>query len=513
VSKARTDCQLLSAHLDGDAGAFEELAGRHAAMVLGTCRRLLGSGPDAEDAAQAVFVVLVRKARRLADGGGDLGGWLHRTAGMVSCTALRARRNRTRREREASMTREHDRSAEAWSRLEGDLDAALDSLPSNYRDVLVLRYFEGLSGAETAQRLAVPESTVSTRASRALERLRAKLGARGKGLGAAALGALIAEQALAAPADPFIPSVVAAAKGAAASAPILALAEGVLNMMFWTKVKIAALWALAAGLLAVATPLAVGALSGERRDATNPAAAAPVANEAKPVAGLKLTLSLVPEKIACADACAAKAGGRWNKCAACIGRTPYGGKCWSCSLNAGTCEVCGKKVPADRVSLREVKAGENYRLALTLENVSKEKLRICDYLIGWRKVKLELTGPAADSVKKMPTGVDFCLAAIEEKNFPALAPGEKRAYWIRLTGNPPGINQGSVKTCLLKPGAYKLVVVYINDVDSYFDHRTRKNVKMAGTWKNTVKSQVLELKVTGTVKPPPAGGPRVIHAW
>ncbi len=199
-------------------------------MVLGTCRRLLGEGPDAEDAAQAAFVVMVRKARGLAGGTGDLGGWLHRTARMVSRTALRARRTRTRREREASMTRERDRAAEAWNSLRGDLDAELDSLPSGYRDVLVLRYFEGLSGVETAERLAVPESTVNTRASRALERLRARLGAGGRGLGAAALGALIAERASAAPATPFIPSVVAAAKGAAASAPILALAEGVLSM-------------------------------------------------------------------------------------------------------------------------------------------------------------------------------------------------------------------------------------------------------------------------------------------
>jgi hypothetical protein len=185
--------------------------------------------------------------------------------------------------------------------------------------------------------------------------------------------------------------------------------------------------------------------------------------------------------------------------------------CHACSISANTCMVCGKALPAEGTSVG-FKAGAGVRLMLTFENVSKEKLRLCDYLLNMRKVKLEIAGLAADSVKRIPTGMEFCLAAIDRNNFPELAPGAKRTYWMRLTGNPPGINQGAFKTCLLKPGAYRVVAVFSNDVDSYFDHRTRKNVKMEGTWKNTVRSQVLELKATGEFKPLPAGGPGLLRA-
>jgi hypothetical protein len=67
-----------------------------------------------------------------------------------------------------------------------------------------------------------------------------------------------------------------------------------------------------------------------------------------------------------------------------------------------------------------------------------------------------------------------------------------------------------VRTCLLKAGDYRLVAVYTNSTDSYFDHRLRKKVKLPGkVWKNTLKSQDLAIKITGTVKPPPKGGPRL----
>jgi RNA polymerase sigma factor (sigma-70 family) len=226
---------------------------------------MLGSGPDAEDAAQATFVLLTRKAGQLA-GAPDLGAWLHRSARLVSRTALRARRRRLRHEREAAMAVVKGSGTEQlWRRYADRLDAALDSLPAACRQALVLCYFEGLSQREAAERLSVPESTLSSRCTRGLEKLRARLGVRERRLGAAGLGALLAGHAGQSLPDSFVVSAVSAAKGAAASAPVLALTEGALTMMFWSKLKATGLWLTAAAVLAAATPLAVVAASGEKQ--------------------------------------------------------------------------------------------------------------------------------------------------------------------------------------------------------------------------------------------------------
>ena len=239
MNEGRTDGQLLAGHLSGDEAAFERLAARHAAMVLASCRRVLGAGPDAEDAAQAAFMVLVRKARSLV-GERDLGRWLHRTAVLVSRNALRARGRRSRREQEAAVVKPAGREAEEagriWRECAPRLDSALESLPAAQRQALVLCYFEGLSQSQAAERLNLPEGTVATRCARGLEKLRRQLAYRGAVVGVPALGALLLEQAAGAAGalpEAFLPSVAAAAKGAAASAPILALTEGALKMMFW----------------------------------------------------------------------------------------------------------------------------------------------------------------------------------------------------------------------------------------------------------------------------------------
>ncbi|MHC4914058.1 MAG: RNA polymerase sigma factor, partial [Planctomycetota bacterium] len=241
MSGTPTDGEILADHLGGSGSAFEVLASRHAAMVLAACRRVLGGGPDAEDAAQAVFMVLLRRARSLT-GQRDLGRWLHRTAVLVSRNALRARARRARREKEAAVVKPAgsgpERGEQVWQDMAPQLDSALELLPAAQRQVLVLCYFEGLSQSQAAERLALPEGTVATRCARGLEKLRRQLSSRGAVVGAAALGKLLLERAAeAAGALPelFLPSVVSAAKGAAASAPILALTEGALKMMFWTK--------------------------------------------------------------------------------------------------------------------------------------------------------------------------------------------------------------------------------------------------------------------------------------
>ncbi|MHC4914776.1 MAG: RNA polymerase sigma factor [Planctomycetota bacterium] len=97
-----SDGALLGEYLDAaNAAAFEELSRRHAGMVYGVCRRVLGAAADAEDAAQAVFLALVRSAAKLR-GSGDLTGWLYRTAVLTARYHARSRAHRRKREQEAA---------------------------------------------------------------------------------------------------------------------------------------------------------------------------------------------------------------------------------------------------------------------------------------------------------------------------------------------------------------------------------------------------------------------------
>jgi RNA polymerase sigma factor (sigma-70 family) len=520
MSDARTDGELLGAHLRGDEPAFEVLATRHAAMVLGVCRRLLGAGPDAEDATQATFVLLARKARKLT-AAREVGAWLHRSAKLVSRTALRARGRRRRHEKEAAVMGDKADSGTdlLWSQHADGLDDALDSLPGTYRQALVLCYFEGLSQREAAERLSVPESTLSSHCTRGLEKLRARLGVSdrrmGAGASAVALGAAIGARAAEPVPDLFISSVVSAAKGAAASAPVLALTEGALKVMFWTKMKTVAASVAAVAILAAGIPFAVSAASGEKGVAGGKTS---TVVQPVPVAGLKLTLSLAPVKITCNKACSDKLVRRPGVrkkptyCSSCKNYCGRGKLCWSCAFDKASCQACAKKLPKGLAEIKEFKAGDRVRLALTFENVSKKKLRICNYMLGPWLTKWKITGPDAGSVKTVRTGMMFCLTAITEKNFPELAPGEKITFAVYLAGNPPAINQGPTKTCLLKAGSYKLVATYTNKKNGYMNHRTRQNVILDNVWKNTVKSPPLTVKITGTFKAMPKGGPRILRA-
>jgi RNA polymerase sigma factor (sigma-70 family) len=438
LESERTDRELLAAHLAGDEGAFEQLAARHAAMVLAACRRQL-SGGDAEDAAQATFLVLVRKARSLASGQGDLGAWLHRAASNVARTARRALATRARHEKEAGAM-QSARSAghepePLWREGKKHLDAALDSLPENYSQALVLCYFEGLSQSQAAARLSIPESTVATRCSRGLEKLRARLPAgRGRRMSVAALGTLLLAHVPQAgeglPLD-FLPSVVAAAKGAAVSAPILALTEGALKVMFWSKLKVVGACLAAAAVLAVATPQAMKAISGEKPK--------PVAKVTPPPAvdGLRVTLT--------------------------AGKT-------------------------------EFSPGEKVKLTLCFENVSKEKMRVFLPPANWldRSLSWTASGPGA---QKQMVARNMMARLSGLKDYPELAPGAKKTVELQLGGNPPQVTGWQ----LTRPGEYKLSVAYRYSMTNpmhYGGGAPGRGQPVPGkVWKGTVATNTLKLRL------------------
>jgi RNA polymerase sigma factor (sigma-70 family) len=179
-TSAAEDAALLQRfHAQRDEGAFAELVRRHGPMVLGVCRRLLRNEHDAEDAFQAAFLVLARRAAAL-DRPERLGNWLHGVAVRVAREAPARAAARDVREASARVARPADPLAELRGReLRAVVDEEIARLPEAYRAAFVLCHLEGHTHAETARALGCPQGSVSWRLARACELLRKRLTQRG----------------------------------------------------------------------------------------------------------------------------------------------------------------------------------------------------------------------------------------------------------------------------------------------------------------------------------------------
>jgi RNA polymerase sigma factor (sigma-70 family) len=253
------DAELLGRILtERDPAAFEVLVWRHGAMVLGLCRRLLRNEQDAEDAFQAAFFILLRKAASIGKRQA-LGSWLYKVAFRV---ALRLRtRQLSRRERPEVDVPAAEATPECvWRDLRPVLDEEIHRLPEKYRTPFILCYLEGWTNEEAARHLGCPRGTVLSRLAWARQRLRDRLVRRGVALSATGLAAaLTAGKASAALPALLVETTVKAATRIAAgttaagavSAPAARLTEGVLRDMFLSKLKIVAAALLGLGVLAV----------------------------------------------------------------------------------------------------------------------------------------------------------------------------------------------------------------------------------------------------------------------
>jgi RNA polymerase sigma factor (sigma-70 family) len=235
-----------------DEAAFAALVRRHGPLVLGVCRRVLHETADAEDAFQAVFLVLLRRARAL-NRERSLANYLYTVAYH---TALRAKANAARRLRQERQVHDMPRAAppaeDVWLDLRPVLDDELNRLPDKYRAPVVLCYLEGKTNEEAARLLGCPVGTVKGRLARARTLLRTRLSRRGVTLPAGLLGATLAERAMAAvPAAlgeaAFQTAMLAAAGNA--TAPAVVLADGVLKALLVARFKAATAVLLAAGTL------------------------------------------------------------------------------------------------------------------------------------------------------------------------------------------------------------------------------------------------------------------------
>src|SRR5262245_24707659 len=183
-----TDCELLRRFArDGDQAAFATLVRRHSGMVLGVCRRVLPTVQDAEDAVQAVFLIVARKAGTVR-WQSSVANWLYTTARKVARDARVAAQRRARREARSAVPEVVPPVDVMTGReLLSALDAELDKLPPRYREPLVLCYLEGLTGEEAAARLGIPPATLRTRVKRGRKRLHDALTKSGCALGAGLL--------------------------------------------------------------------------------------------------------------------------------------------------------------------------------------------------------------------------------------------------------------------------------------------------------------------------------------
>jgi RNA polymerase sigma factor (sigma-70 family) len=178
-----TDSELLARFLgQRDEAAFELLVWRHGPMVLGICRRVLQDAHDAEDAFQATFLTLARKADSIGRRE-SLAGWLYTVAQRIALRARARQAHRTSREKPLADVVVEESACDpsellAWRELRPLVDAEVARLPEKYREVFVLCYLEGKTNEEAAEQLGCPKGTVLSRLSRARKRLRQRLSGR-----------------------------------------------------------------------------------------------------------------------------------------------------------------------------------------------------------------------------------------------------------------------------------------------------------------------------------------------
>jgi RNA polymerase sigma factor (sigma-70 family) len=259
-----TDGELLELYATRrEAAAFEALVRRHGPMVLRVCRRVLRNEADAEDAFQATFLVLVRKAASIRCPN-TVSNWLY---GVAYNTALKAKamyHTRQAKEREAGTVPKDEARAEVWREVQALLDAELSGLPDKYRVPIVLCDLEGKTIKEAARHLGWPQGTVATRLTRGRAQLAKRLTRHGLTLSGGVIAAALSQGEVSAgvpwaliDSTTKAASLIAAAGPAAAcrviSTSVAALTERMVRSMSLTGLKVVVPLVLAVALIGGST--------------------------------------------------------------------------------------------------------------------------------------------------------------------------------------------------------------------------------------------------------------------
>jgi RNA polymerase sigma factor (sigma-70 family) len=237
------DSQLLRQYSEtGSDEAFAALVRQHVNLVYSVALRHVDQPHQAEEVAHAVFIILAKKAKAVRDEKA-LSSWLFQTTRLTALNFMRSEVRRHFREHATYMQSVLNESSEVvWDKIAPVVDAIVATLGEKERRALVLRFYEGKSLREVGAALGVSDDTAEKRVTRALEKLRRSLSARGISSTAAVLSETILEHSVRAAPPALATSIttVALTKGATASSSTYTAVKGALNIMAWTKMKIAA---------------------------------------------------------------------------------------------------------------------------------------------------------------------------------------------------------------------------------------------------------------------------------
>jgi RNA polymerase sigma factor (sigma-70 family) len=245
-TREETDRDLLARYVAGEEAAFAVLVDRHGGLVLGVCKRVLPTVQDAEDACQAVFLILAKKAKanRWQP---SIANWLYTTAWQVASKAKRSAYRRSQKEAQARASVPSTPLDQlSWREGLGILDEELSRLPSRYREPLILCYLEGLTRDEAATQLAIPSATLKSQLDRARKRLNTMLARRGLVPG---LGLLAIETISPVNASPWLFDSLSTALKTTPSPAVAEMMKGIV-VNTWIK-KVALSLATVMGLAAV----------------------------------------------------------------------------------------------------------------------------------------------------------------------------------------------------------------------------------------------------------------------
>ena len=235
IALLREYCQNQSSE------AFAALVARHINLVHSVAFRQVGNPHHAEEITQAVFIILANKAASLRSEQA-LSSWLFQTTCLTSKNFIRSEMRRHRREQEAYMrSAMNETSDEVWNQISPLIDDAVAGLSDKDRRAIVLRFYEGRNLREVGAALGANEEAAKKRVGRALEKLRSIFAKQGVSNTAESIAQAITVNSIQT-SPPLLlkaTATIAFTKGAAASVSTLALSQGALKFMAWTKAKTA----------------------------------------------------------------------------------------------------------------------------------------------------------------------------------------------------------------------------------------------------------------------------------